>query len=150
MNAPFKPINEAATDFVRRHVGPSPRDVNAMLETVGAASLQALMNETLPASIRQKAPLDLGRALSETEALALFEFLTCETACALALGQSTGSTWTVTGRTRLSPVTLEVVDDWVEWMTARGLATGCDFHDCAIGLSRAPEVLVRDPGQTAC
>ncbi|MCC8947071.1 aminomethyl-transferring glycine dehydrogenase [Bradyrhizobium sp. Arg62] len=70
MNAPFKPINEAATDFVRRHIGPSPRDVNAMLETVGAASLQALMNETLPASIRQKAPLDLGRALSETEALA--------------------------------------------------------------------------------
>ncbi|MHC2333523.1 aminomethyl-transferring glycine dehydrogenase [Bradyrhizobium sp. USDA 4454] len=69
MNAPFKPINEAATDFVRRHIGPSPRDVNAMLETVGAASLQALMNETLPASIRQKAPLDLGRALSETEAL---------------------------------------------------------------------------------
>ncbi|MHC1950255.1 aminomethyl-transferring glycine dehydrogenase [Bradyrhizobium sp. UFLA06-06] len=70
MNAPFKPINEAATDFVRRHIGPSPRDVNAMLETVGAASLQALMHETLPASIRQKAPLDLGRALSETEALA--------------------------------------------------------------------------------
>ncbi|UGY15856.1 aminomethyl-transferring glycine dehydrogenase [Bradyrhizobium septentrionale] len=69
MNAPFKPINEAATDFVRRHIGPSPRDINAMLETVGAASLQALMNETLPASIRQKAPLDLGRALSETEAL---------------------------------------------------------------------------------
>ncbi|MGY3489183.1 glycine dehydrogenase [Bradyrhizobium sp. USDA 4011] len=70
MNAPFKPINEAATDFVRRHIGPSPRDINAMLETVGAASLQALMNETLPASILQKAPLDLGRALSETEALA--------------------------------------------------------------------------------
>ncbi|HEX7925539.1 MAG TPA: aminomethyl-transferring glycine dehydrogenase [Bradyrhizobium sp.] len=70
MNAPFKPINEAATDFVRRHIGPSPRDVNAMLEAVGAASLQALMNETLPASILQKAPLDLGRALSETEALA--------------------------------------------------------------------------------
>ncbi|GKQ53206.1 aminomethyl-transferring glycine dehydrogenase [Bradyrhizobium sp. Ce-3] len=70
MNAPFKPINEAATDFVRRHIGPSPRDVNAMLETVGATSLQALMNETLPASIRQKAPLDLGRALSETETLA--------------------------------------------------------------------------------
>ncbi|MGF6307705.1 glycine dehydrogenase [Bradyrhizobium sp. i1.8.4] len=69
MNAPFKPINEAATDFVRRHIGPSPRDINAMLETAGATSLQALMNETLPASIRQKAPLDLGRALSETEAL---------------------------------------------------------------------------------
>ncbi|MFB9263000.1 aminomethyl-transferring glycine dehydrogenase [Bradyrhizobium erythrophlei] len=70
MNAPFKPTNEAATDFVRRHIGPSPRDINAMLETVGAQSLGALMGETLPLSIRQQAPLDLGRALSETEALA--------------------------------------------------------------------------------
>src|ERR1700758_2297282 len=70
MNAPFRPTNEAATTFVRRHIGPSPRDVAAMLETVGAPSLSALMSETLPGAIRQKAPLDLGRALSETEALA--------------------------------------------------------------------------------
>ncbi|MDO9061459.1 MAG: glycine dehydrogenase, partial [Bradyrhizobium sp.] len=54
----------------RRHIGPSPRDVAAMLETVGAKSLDALMAETLPSSIRQKAPLDLGTALSETGALA--------------------------------------------------------------------------------
>ena len=70
MNAPFKHLNEPATDFVRRHIGPAPRDINAMLETVGAQSLGALMSETLPSSIRQKAPLDLGRGLSETEALA--------------------------------------------------------------------------------
>ena len=70
MNAPFRPLDEAATSFVRRHIGPSPRDVQAMLEAVGATSLDALMGETLPSSIRQKAPLDLGRALSETEALA--------------------------------------------------------------------------------
>jgi glycine dehydrogenase len=69
MNAPFKPTNEAAATFVRRHIGPSPRDIDAMLATVGAKSLTALMGETLPASIHQKAPLDLGRALSETEAL---------------------------------------------------------------------------------
>jgi glycine dehydrogenase len=69
MNAPFKPADEAATSFVRRHIGPSPRDVASMLETVGAKSLSALMAETLPSSIRQQAPLDLGRALSETEAL---------------------------------------------------------------------------------
>jgi glycine dehydrogenase len=61
---------EAAASFVRRHIGPSPRDVAAMLETVGAKSLNALMAETLPGSIRQKAPLDLGPPLSETEALA--------------------------------------------------------------------------------
>src|SRR5579862_7029992 len=70
MNGPFKSTDEAATSFVRRHIGPSPRDVQAMLDAVGAPSLEALMSETLPSSIRQKAPLDLGRALSETEALA--------------------------------------------------------------------------------
>src|SRR6185437_8806679 len=45
-------------------------DVSAMLERVGAKSLGELMGQTLPSSIRQKAPLDLGPALSETEALA--------------------------------------------------------------------------------
>src|SRR5487761_1788994 len=70
MNAPLRPFDEPATTFVRRHIGPSPRDIAAMLETVGATSLKALMAETLPSSIRQDTPLDLGRALSETEALA--------------------------------------------------------------------------------
>jgi glycine dehydrogenase len=70
MTAHRKHAEEAATNFVRRHIGPSPRDIAAMLETVGAKSLSALMAETLPSSIRQKAPLDLGLPLSETEALA--------------------------------------------------------------------------------
>src|SRR5436190_2734899 len=69
MNAPLKTTTEAATDFVRRHVGPSPRDISAMLDSVGAKSLSELMGQTLPSSIRQKAALDLGLALSETEAL---------------------------------------------------------------------------------
>ncbi len=70
MTAPIKPLTEPATTFARRHIGPAPRDVAAMLKTVGCSSLPALMAETLPASIRQQTPLDLGRALSETEALA--------------------------------------------------------------------------------
>ena len=41
----------AAVPFSRRHIGPSPDDISAMLETVGAASLEALMEETVPASI---------------------------------------------------------------------------------------------------
>ncbi|MEH2573728.1 glycine dehydrogenase [Bradyrhizobium sp. AZCC 1577] len=69
MNAPLKTTAAAATDFVRRHIGPSPRDISAMLESVGANSLAELMGQTLPSSIRQKEPLDLGTALSETEAL---------------------------------------------------------------------------------
>jgi len=62
--------NGDITTFVRRHIGPSARDVTAMLETVGAKSVDALMAETLPASIRQAAALDLGKPLSETEAIA--------------------------------------------------------------------------------
>jgi glycine dehydrogenase len=70
MTAHRKHANDAATTFVRRHIGPSPRDISAMLETVEAKSIEALIAETLPSSIRQQAPLDLGSALSETEALA--------------------------------------------------------------------------------
>src|SRR3954454_8214616 len=70
MTAHRKPANEAATSFARRHIGPSPRDVAAMLETLGAKNLGELLGQTLPSSIRQKAPLNLGRALSETEVLA--------------------------------------------------------------------------------
>ncbi|MDQ8731816.1 aminomethyl-transferring glycine dehydrogenase [Bradyrhizobium sp. LHD-71] len=70
MTALRKNSADVATDFVRRHVGPSPRDIEAMLEAVRTKSLAALMDETLPASIRQKAPLKLGPALSETQALA--------------------------------------------------------------------------------
>jgi len=71
---------EAEPRFVDRHIGPSRRDIAAMLETVGAPSLEALMAQTLPASIRQRAPLTLGaplarlggeeRGFTETEALA--------------------------------------------------------------------------------
>ncbi|MDE2602428.1 MAG: glycine dehydrogenase (aminomethyl-transferring), partial [Bradyrhizobium sp.] len=70
MTAPRKPADTAAVNFARRHIGPSPRDIASMLEAVGARSLDALMAETLPSSIRQRAPLDLGTAMSETEALA--------------------------------------------------------------------------------
>jgi glycine dehydrogenase len=70
MTAHLKPLSEPATTFARRHIGPAPRDVALMLRDVGATSLSALMAETLPSSIRQQTPLDLGQPLSETEALA--------------------------------------------------------------------------------
>jgi glycine dehydrogenase len=55
--------------FESRHIGPSPQDVSAMLETIGVSSLDELIAQTIPDDIRQHAPLDLGAALSETEAL---------------------------------------------------------------------------------
>jgi glycine dehydrogenase len=69
MTAQRKSTSEAASNFARRHIGPSSGDVAAMLEAVGAKSLSELMSQTLPVAIRQKALLDIGRALSETEAL---------------------------------------------------------------------------------
>ena len=53
-------------DFAnRRHIGPSPAEIAEMLRAVGAPSLEALIDETVPADIRQAAPLDWGPALSE-------------------------------------------------------------------------------------
>ncbi|MCI4663091.1 MAG: aminomethyl-transferring glycine dehydrogenase [Neomegalonema sp.] len=57
-------------DFAnRRHIGPSPEEMKAMLDTVGASSLDALIDETAPQAIRQDAPLAWGDALSEGAAL---------------------------------------------------------------------------------
>jgi glycine dehydrogenase len=56
-------------DFSRRHIGPSPEDIAAMLRTVGAASLDDLVRQTVPDSIRQRVALDVGPAYSESEVL---------------------------------------------------------------------------------
>ncbi|NPU69305.1 aminomethyl-transferring glycine dehydrogenase [Bradyrhizobium sp. 83012] len=69
MTTPLKPLDDAAASFARRHIGPSPRDVAAMLETVNAKSVAELMAQTLPGTIRQAALLDIGPALSEVEAI---------------------------------------------------------------------------------
>ena len=52
--------------FASRHVGPDPGDIAKMLEVAGADSLDALIADTVPASIRDE-QLDLPPALSETE-----------------------------------------------------------------------------------
>ena len=55
-----------ATDwFARRHIGPSPDDRDRMLAASGAASLDALMDEAIPASIRLTRPPNLPPAESE-------------------------------------------------------------------------------------
>ncbi len=63
--AAFAPLDT----FAPRHIGPRGDDVAAMLEEVGAASLDALIDEAIPASIRLKEPLDLPAAESESEYL---------------------------------------------------------------------------------
>ena len=67
---PFTPTDYLPYDFAnRRHIGPSPSEMEAMLTTVGSKSLAALMDDTLPPSIRQKTPLNFGKPKSERELL---------------------------------------------------------------------------------
>ena len=67
---PFKPTDYLPYDFAnRRHIGPSPAEMSDMLKLVGAPNLNALIDETLPSSIRQKEPLDFGKPMSERELL---------------------------------------------------------------------------------
>jgi glycine dehydrogenase len=51
--------------FVNRHNGPSVQDVQDMLKKIGAPSLDALIDQTVPAAIRLKLPLNLPEGLSE-------------------------------------------------------------------------------------
>ncbi|WP_108816197.1 aminomethyl-transferring glycine dehydrogenase [Loktanella sp. Alg231-35] len=66
----FTPTDYLPYDFAnRRHIGPSPAEMTEMLKVVGEKDLDALIDDTLPANIRQKEPLDFGKAKSERELL---------------------------------------------------------------------------------
>ena len=70
MTMPFTLSTYDPYDFAnRRHIGPSPDEMAQMLQTIGVDSLDALIEQTVPADIRQTEPLDWG-ALSESELLA--------------------------------------------------------------------------------
>jgi len=44
--------SDATESFARRHIGPRAADIERMLVTVGADSLDGLIDEAVPASIR--------------------------------------------------------------------------------------------------
>lgn len=67
---PFKATDYLPYDFAnRRHIGPSPEEMTEMLNTLGVESLEALIDETVPRSIRQDVALDFGKPMSESELL---------------------------------------------------------------------------------
>ena len=57
------------TSFALRHIGPSPLEQKAMLNTIGVTSIEQLVSETVPADIRLEKDLDLEAAMSEQEYL---------------------------------------------------------------------------------
>ena len=62
----FTPTDYLPYDFAnRRHIGPSPAELDDMLAAVGVKDLETLIDQTVPANIRQEKPLDFGKPLSE-------------------------------------------------------------------------------------
>ena len=53
--------------FYERHIGINEQDEARMLRKIGVGSLDELIDKTLPANIRLKAPLDLPEAMDEHE-----------------------------------------------------------------------------------
>src|SRR3954470_1349671 len=51
--------------FKSRHIGPDAAETAEMLKTIGAASLDALIDEAIPSRIRLRQPLDLAPGKSE-------------------------------------------------------------------------------------
>ncbi len=56
--------------FSARHIGPTPGDVRSMLATLGVPSVETLISQTVPKSIRLDRMLDLPAPLGEHDALA--------------------------------------------------------------------------------
>jgi len=61
-------LNINPTDiFEPRHIGPNEEDTKQMLQTIGVASLDALIDQTVPANIRLESPMKLAKPMSEFE-----------------------------------------------------------------------------------
>ena len=67
-NAPLSAL-EQKDDFVHRHIGPGDTEIAEMLDSLGFASLHALIDAAVPAAIRSDHELDLGGGCSERDAL---------------------------------------------------------------------------------
>jgi glycine dehydrogenase len=62
-------FEQQQTEFLHRHIGPSETETAAMLQTIGMSSIEELISQTIPASIRLEAPLKTGGPMSEFEYL---------------------------------------------------------------------------------
>jgi glycine dehydrogenase len=61
---------ENSTDFIQRHIGPSPAQQKEMAQELGYEDLSALIDDTIPGNIRRDAAMDIGAAQTEQSVLA--------------------------------------------------------------------------------
>jgi len=65
MTAPTLSELEHRDDFIRRHIGPGEPQIRDMLDGLGLDTLDALIDKTVPSSIRTDEPLKIGRNMTE-------------------------------------------------------------------------------------
>src|SRR5690606_925294 len=70
MKRPSLPELEHHQEFIGRHIGPTPQHQAEMARTLGFDSLDALIDATGPAGIRNQRPMDLAPAQTEQAVLA--------------------------------------------------------------------------------
>ncbi len=68
-SSPVEEILGLEDQFVNRHVDPTPDEIEQMLKALGYPSLDALIDDAVPNSIRLQRPLNLPEAKSEYQAL---------------------------------------------------------------------------------
>ncbi len=64
------PLVQALGGFAQRHIGPDTQETQTMLDSLGLQSLEQLVDQAVPATIRQQDSLDLAAPKTEAEALA--------------------------------------------------------------------------------
>lgn len=64
----LKPTSELSP-FVSRHIGPTPSEIESMLKTVGAESLEELVNKVIPQAIGTPKELNIVSGIGESQAL---------------------------------------------------------------------------------
>lgn len=62
-------MNSSKYTFANRHIGPSEKETKEMLKKIGAASIDELIEQTVPEQIRLKKKLNIADGLSEFEYL---------------------------------------------------------------------------------
>jgi glycine dehydrogenase len=62
-------FEEQQAEFTGRHIGPNENETAHMLKTIGAESLEALIDQTVPPAIRMKKQLAIPAAISESDYL---------------------------------------------------------------------------------
>src|SRR4051794_40272180 len=99
-------------DFVGRHIGPNAGEQQAMLDALGVASLDELVERSVPRQIRERAPLALGAPVTEAEVLRRLRDLASRNECFTSL-IGLGYAGSVT-----PPVILRNVLEGPPWYTA--------------------------------